>query len=94
MAELLIEGRQLQDLEELGKQLGEPTAEHLSKFSTRYHKPGHEVVFSILNNWRLKTDRPTVSKLAEILERSNLANEAYKLDPSRKYLLAERSRVR
>ena len=86
MAKLLIEERKLQELEELGKQLGEPTADHLGKFTAGYHKPGHEVVFSILNNWRLKTDRPTVSKLAEILERSNLAREACKLDPSRKYL--------
>ena len=86
VAEMLISERELLDLEKLGEELGEPTAEHLKKFSSHYRKPGDEVVFSILNAWRLKTDRPTVTMLAKILEKSNLAKEAYKLDPSRKYL--------
>ena len=79
--ELLTKTRRIEDLEELGKHLGETTAEH-HKFKD-CHNPAQETVFSMLY---MKIDRPTVSKLAEIFEKSNLANEAYKLDSSRKYI--------
>ena len=70
--ELLTKTRRIEDLEELGKHLGETTAEH-HKFKD-CHNPAQETVFSMLYSWRLKTDRPTVSKLAEIFKKSNLTN--------------------
>lgn len=78
-----LSSRPMSDLDKLGTALKEPTIKHHTNYQV-FPSPCHEMVFSMLNSWRLKTKYPTLSMLIDIFEKCGLAKEAYEYDPYRK----------